>query len=69
MTMWNDWRAFKTLPHDGDFGDQPAHVVEAIAGIEAEYGRIEAERLRPPKKVDKRPPPGRTAPTLTSSRK
>jgi hypothetical protein len=70
--VWSDWKSCGLLPDSGAIGDQPAWVVEAITGLNAEMDTINAEAMRPKKtsagQANAIGPTNKAPPTVTTTK-
>jgi len=44
VRWWDDWRALRMFPFEGDMGDQPAYFVDVIRVAEAAFEAATARR-------------------------
>lgn len=46
VAWWRNWEATKALPFDGDIGDQPAYVAEALRLCADTLAEVQHEQMR-----------------------
>jgi hypothetical protein len=46
VSWWRNWETLKTLPFDGELGDQPAYVAEVIRLCADSLAEVQHEQMR-----------------------